>query len=86
MFDPPKENTDFTPPKTNSSPPKIGRAPKQNIIFQLPTMNFRAFAASFREGSQLTLKLRMFLFKKLLVICEKFRSTGCETNGGFQVM
>ena len=41
----------FTLPETNSSPVKIGRAPKGNSVFQPPFFQVRA--ASFREGIQL---------------------------------
>ena len=41
-------------PQTNSSPLKIGRAPKGND--HLPTMHFQGRAVSFREGKSLSFK------------------------------
>ena len=41
-------------PQTNSSPLKIGRAPKGND--HLPTMHFQGLAVSFREGKSLSLR------------------------------
>ena len=56
-------NMSFTLPETNSSPLKIGQAPKGKP--SLPTNNFQGRAVSFREGE-------MFLFTIFTLQCLVF--------------